>query len=522
MKNFTLLYNPYLPELKVSADGEKVSIYSSIMSYHHKRIHDWAGSIMHDLYSEANGDYSLNVISTPFVRNWICTMAERDPHCISCEKSDFLLSQSSYQRLHNILSIYPESMNTNCVVPIINYSENPYTVSDFIDNLVEDGIFEKKDNQILCSLYPSLTMNMKACDSFDKIPPSTSFAIALVDQEEQLISFSYGTPLYCLLVSDETSFLKVENNQIWFRVDADDISTLVMEILEEEIICPQIRHLIRTISDLHRKDLSQKDMELLCLSDQVTPICIADLPKKMIYPRSFEIAVMVLPLDCEELPYIRSSDTSVIEVQENKLIPKDEGDCRIGVYLSNDPYPFVESTVRVLHRKLIQGFSTSPSELVLPVGKDGSFEVSPIPKDADNMDEIQYLSTQPDMISVNEKTGVIHAFFPGKWTVILSTPDCCQELIVLAKSPMEDIHLEKSHLELKTDDIVDWQFEAVPADSYGASEIEIISTNPRVAEYRNGKILAHKAGNCHITVQSHINGIQRTLQVSVTRRGLFG
>ena len=83
MNQVVVFYNPFLPELKISVNGKKLSPYSSLMSFQHQRLEKWSDCLFTELYREVNSDYEMLCVSNEFTCEWLEELAHRSSHCIS-------------------------------------------------------------------------------------------------------------------------------------------------------------------------------------------------------------------------------------------------------------------------------------------------------------------------------------------------------------------------------------------------------------------------------------------------------
>ena len=83
MNQVVVFYNPFLPELKISVNGKKLSPYSSLMSFQHQRLEKWSDCLFSELYREVNSDYEMFCVSNEFTCEWLEELANRNAHCIS-------------------------------------------------------------------------------------------------------------------------------------------------------------------------------------------------------------------------------------------------------------------------------------------------------------------------------------------------------------------------------------------------------------------------------------------------------
>ena len=71
MNQVVVFYNPFLPELKISVNGKKLSPYSSLMSFQHQRLEKWSDCLFSELYREVNSDYEMFCVSNEFTCEWL-------------------------------------------------------------------------------------------------------------------------------------------------------------------------------------------------------------------------------------------------------------------------------------------------------------------------------------------------------------------------------------------------------------------------------------------------------------------
>ena len=99
MNQVVVFYNPFLPELKISVNGKKLSPYSSLMSFQHQRLEKWSDCLFTELYREVNSDYEMLCVSNEFTCEWLEELAHRSSHCISFMSQALPMDANVYERL---------------------------------------------------------------------------------------------------------------------------------------------------------------------------------------------------------------------------------------------------------------------------------------------------------------------------------------------------------------------------------------------------------------------------------------
>ena len=99
MNQIVVFYNPFLPELKISINGKKISPYSSLTSFQHQRLEKWFDCLFTEIYREVNSDYEMLCVSNEFACEWLEELAHRNAHCISFVSQALPIETNVYERL---------------------------------------------------------------------------------------------------------------------------------------------------------------------------------------------------------------------------------------------------------------------------------------------------------------------------------------------------------------------------------------------------------------------------------------
>lgn len=517
MNQVVVFYNPFLPELKISVNGKKVSPYSSLMSFQHQRLEKWSDCLFSELYREVNSDYEMLCVSTEFVCEWLEELSNRNSHCTSFSSQALPLEANVYERLGKLELLGCEEESESIIIPIINASNDSEMTSAVLEVLEEQGIFEDvAEDGITWTDCPLTTIEIKPCEAED-IPYEIPFAIMLCSSEDDYIRIDTDAPVYALVMGTETRYIRKQAGKHIFSVDPDDIGKMILGILEEEALSPLVSHLSYNFPDREKAFLTeneQEDLELVC---QASPVCRVTLPTVCDVGRAVELNAQIFPQNCDASLRVASDATEIIYGDEATLFPRAPGTAEISVFIGDDPYPVATEIIKVRQRNLITDITLFPSMLYMPVGGESHLSVTIIPENAENKDELRWRSDNADVADVSSVSGVITANACGRCMITAYTQETSKNVCLEVQPEIEDIVCPCSYIELGTGEQKEWKYSIIPENGYGADTIRAVSTDKNIAEYRGGYILGKSAGECKIYIKNHSGSISRELKVTVKK-----
>lgn len=522
MNQIVVFYNPFLPELKISVNGKKLSSYSALASFQHQRLEMWCDCLFVELYREVNSDYEVLCISNEFTCEWLEELAQRNPHCISFSSQSLPIDASVYERLEKLEMLGCEVAKEPVVIPVINASDNDEMTTAVYEILEEQGIFENiSEDGIEWTDCPLTTVEIKSFDLTDQLPYNSSVAIALCESERDAIELNSDIPIYALVMGTETHFIKRQGTRIYFSVDPDDIGKLLLEIIEEEALCPLLSQQSYHFPAYAKEFLTESEKEELALICQASPMCRVMVPQVCDVGRAIELEAKVFPVNCEADLKIISSATDIIEINEDTLYPHAVGTAELSIFIGNDPYPVATEVIKVQRRNLITDIVLFPSILYMPVGEKNKLTLSIVPDNAENKDEIRWSSDDNGVAEIDAISGVITTKSCGHCCITACTQEVSKMVSLEVQPPMEDISCSCSFMELSVGEQKEWKYQIIPENAYGIEYLRILSSDKNIAEYQEGCIIGRKAGECRVYIKNQSGSISRELKVIVKKNRRF-
>ena len=522
MNQVVVFYNPFLPELKISVNGKKLSPYSSLMSFQHQRLEKWSDCLFSELYREVNSDYEMFCVSNEFTCEWLEELANRNAHCISFVSQAMPMDANVYERLDKLEMLGGEAAEESIIIPVVNVSNNDEMTTAVYEVLEEQGIFEDiSDDGITWTDCPLVTVDIKTFDSNDELPYDAPIAIALCESEDDYIRLDTDAPIYALVMGTETRFIKRQGTKLYFNVDPDDIGKLLLGIIEEEALCPFLSQLSYNFPAYEKEFLTESEKEDLELVCQASPMCTVTLPQVCDVGRTVELDVHIFPADSDVALRVVTDSSDIVDVDGCILYPRAAGTAEIAVYIGDDPYPVATEVIKVRQRNLITDISLFPSALYMPVGGTSELTLTIVPESAENKDEIRWSCDDHSVANVDFSSGVITAIDCGRCCITAYTQEVSKTISLEVQPEIEDIICPCSFLELGVGEQKEWKYQLIPENAYGKDFLRAVSSDRNVAEYRGGYVLGKGLGECKIYIKNQSGSVSRELKVSVKKSKKF-
>lgn len=519
MNQVVVFYNPFLPELKISVNGNKLSTYSSLMSFQHQRLEKWADCLFAELYREVNSDYEMLCISNEFTCEWLRELSHRNSHCISFVSQPLQIDATVYERFNKLKMLGCEEVDESIIIPVVNVSNNDKMATAVYEVLEEQGIFEDvSDDGITWTDCPLATVEIKTFDTDDELPYDAPVAIALCESEDDYIRLDTDAPIYALVMGTETRFIKRQGIKLYFSVDPDDIGKLLLGIIEEEALCPFLSQLSYNFPAHVKEFLTEsekQDLELVC---QASPMCTVTFPQVCDVGRTAELDAHILPADSDVALRVVTESSDIVDVVGCTLYPRAAGVAKIIVYIGDDPYPVATEIIEVRQRNLITDITLFPTALYMQVGGTSELTLTIVPGNAENKDEIRWSCDDHSVANVDFSSGVITAVNCGRCYITAYTREVSKTISLEVRPVIEDIICPCNFLELGVGEQKEWKYQLVPENAYGKEFLRVESSNKNVAEYRGGYILGRGLGECKIYIKNQNGSVSREIKVSVKKR----
>ncbi len=522
MNRVTVFYNPFLPELRVSVNGKKVSPYSPLMSLKHQRISTLCDTLLDDIHHEIHADYELVCQSSEFACRLMEALALADPHCMGYTPQPLPLDANVYERLAQLELLGGERVDTGMVIPVLDARGDRGMAAAMFEILTEDGVFsENADLGVVWEDCPLTSIELRPARSGEDIPRGAPLALVLSSHEDNECIVDTDVPVYVLVMGSETRFLKKRNNYLYFTIDSDAIGETVLQILEEEALCPLLSRLSYEFPADAQVLMTDREKEALQLICRAAPVAQVTFPHVCDVGRNVTLPICVYPSDSEVDVRLLSDCPEIIEAVDRTLCPRTAGTADISLYVGDDPYPAATGTVMARKRVLMEEIKLFPATLCMPERETRRPDLTVIPANADNVEELVWESDDPTVATVDAHTGDITAKACGRCTISVRTPDTSARVALEVQPALEEIRCPGSFVEVGVGDRKEWRYTVIPPHAYESDMLRAVSTDPGVAEYRGGYVVGNGAGECKIYIKNPSGSVTTELRVTVKKNRKF-
>ncbi|KAB5604757.1 Ig-like domain-containing protein [Bifidobacterium jacchi] len=520
MKAVRLSYNPFLPELDVTVDKEPLSRFSSLRRLRHVRLLEWAPVLFDLLANEINDNFTLEVHSNSFCYGMMRILAARCPRCVAVDNDEPMFREGVLERLHRMESLSPASLeNREFHIGLSEAAGMEGSCAALLELLVE--------NDASCS-FDGDAVSMSVCEAVsvrfhaqgETRPACHDDMTVLLASDELTEAFTCaGAPYNLVLIaSDHSALVRGDENGMTMYTESDDIVPIVSGVIDDQLLCPMLSDAAWRSS---RRAMAEDSDAFgrLCLID--ASFHVDDMPDVMDVGRTYRPGIRSIPQGIvPSSMLLTSADPSVVAVDGDAFHPVRSGKTNIAVTVNSAVEPQYRRDVMVRSRLLVRGLTLFPSVKTMPVNGDGRFELSIIPADATNVDELRWSSDDPSVVRV-DNGGKLHAVGFGNTSIRVFTAETETYARVEVRPVMRGVKVSADSVRVEAGSQIPWRFAAVPADACGADLLRAVSEDPAVAQYRGGYIVGVGVGETIIRISTSDGMVNRWIPVSVRRKGLF-
>jgi len=527
MNEVLVKFNPYIPELEVYINERSLSKFSSIAAFKNMPFIEWCGFLLQELYREVNDTYNLVFEGTEFESEILSVFAEKDKHCESFQSREPQLNQSIYER-------FSQLENLGCDINgevYINLISNDEALADGMFEILEESeLFTmQSDDEMVCDECAGVTMYIKK-NIFDyelDINRDADIHVLILDSypSDEILDELYNADenVFVFCVGTDACFAEKVDKAYIYNVDADNLPEYLMKIVSGA-------KLSGVFSDAAYSFLKEADNGSAILTEQekadLEQICLtqpkykAFIPPKMYKSRSAEIEIIEIPSINDNEYIIKSDDLSVIEVNENSITAVGSGSCIITAYKKGYPEIIIEQEVIVSDAVLIENITLFPKYKDMGVDSSANIEMSFEPSNAQNAHEIEWLSDNEEIATV-DNSGCVYAKSCGGCNIIVKAGTITATMQIEVMPSIEDIICQSSYVEVAVGESAEWKYTLEPENCFERDLIKVWSSDENIAYYRGGRIFGKAPGTANISVYTPDCKIKKNCRVTVSKKGLF-
>ncbi|MDD2299136.1 MAG: Ig-like domain-containing protein [Fermentimonas sp.] len=526
MNQVTLTYNPYLPELRITINGRKLSDYSALMEYRHVWFTEWCEIFFLEIMKEVNDAYSLTFVGGEFESEIMEKLAANDRNCVSFTYSEPVINMSVYERMAELERLDEERSDLE-LLSVALWDQNQTLVDAMFEILDEAEVFTfDSSEEMVCEDCSLVRIILGKVNDLTDLAGAFDVGIALAEtypNDDLMYQLkTLGRDCFVFVIGAATEFINKEDNVFLYTVDVDNITDCLMKVIAGKGICRILSEQAYGIQKRfeHRDSLisetEEKQLASLC---QIEPFYKISVPSSMYKGRTQTIEILEIPFIGSAEYTFETSDKGIVSFSNMDMKAISEGKTLVSVYRVGNPEPIKVFLIEVCDQTLIQEIRIFPKTKYLAVGMQEALEVSFVPTNAVNIDEIKWLTSDDGVAKVDG--GNIVGLGCGKCKITASTDETKTEVDVIVQPHISDIICPTSYIELPSGEQKEWKYKVEPEDCYEKDLIKVWCSDETIATYRSGYIIGKRPGTTNISICAPNNEMEKKCQVVVKKRKLF-
>ena len=480
---YHITYSCYTRKMQILLnDKDVLSQSSSVIQYMNEPFYVWCEQILPLLYRELGESFHLIFTGRDEEAEILRSMAAGLPFCLSVETRSFgvlvslqerMIALSRFMKESGIPALPPIRIQAvfvgspkalNKWAPLIDQLEikNPYCMTEFrkmvwkgTDQLLPDEIpffFSDGSEQTkaCCSRSPepgkyAFVLEEKAGPAAEDGAPANGFEYT--SSEDGFVSLERGHYIYA--ISEDTFFNTVFECFFLFPL-ADAFSEYTLSLL------PAV------------KDL--KKIQYLQYLLSVKPVIHIEAEESVEVGRSVPFKIRMEPPDAP-VPALsfEYQFPGIVDCTDLRVYGIGTGKTQVRVYEKGEVNPVALFTFTVFKRNRIDHIFLSEHSLTTGVGDVLTLHCDYMPPDADNADQIRWISDQAEIASV-DRHGRVTVKKPGRCRIFCSAEQVSVSCSILAKPYLQSISLpedvKEGILHLRVGEQKNLPCRGLPEDAY--------------------------------------------------------
>ncbi len=468
-------------------DDRPCNQYSELSNYMKEPFLSWADKLLEAAENEINDNYSLVVIGENFEKMFLQDMQNENDACTNYGVDSYAidyLANDRYQKVLPLAKKYGVGFNlANYKLGVCSDVELPSSVSF--------GLINTDFNN--------------------------AFLVVTRDPGIEGTIIRKNGPCLALVLSGQSKVRSIGNGRYIWEISESRLPEVISAIVDRFVKVP----FVVSISDALRNSIPQMDDEdkekYALLTEIDMYISVGEIPDLEV-GKSYDLPIKTIP-ENSSIPelVVESSNPLVLAAEGNKLIALAAGNVQVKIYRADEIIPFDQKDVVVFQTNYVSQITLN-GDNIMGVGKIQDIEWSIIPEDAEDIDSIEWLSSDENIISV-DKNGRVRSVNPGRAVITVKSTKASADYEIEVLPNIQEIKSSIRRARLYVGDTKPISVKITPQECFDDS-CEWKTTDNKVAIVdltEDGKtvIRATGVGDCTLTCTAVEGGCSTSCAVKV-------
>ena len=505
---YFISYSCYTNEMSVLLNGKSVvSKNSGILQYMNEPFYNWCTRLPDSLYRELGENYDVVYMGRTEEMNILRKVFGDYPHCRTVTTRQYVLSKSVQERMIELSKIIRESSLNRLpgeTIPVVfvGTKEASQRWKNYIGQL-------DVKNQY-CSVVVRMEMNPSNVHDDEVV-----FYLDDGTQEKNIEMISYRhNYMFVLDENIDAGFAGADENRFRYGIDQKSFFDVIFGCLLlfplAESFSTYAKNMERYVKDTQVKRkiqalLSVKPCIYISAEKQIEKGCSVPLNVQT-EPEGAAIPGLVFEYQVPD----------IVECTYQRVLAHNPGKTRVLVYEKGTAEPVAELRFEVYERNRIASIDLSDYSLVVGVGDRFGMSCQYLPEDADNVDKLQWYSSDETVAEVSS-TGFVTARAPGKCRIYCAAEKISQYCELEVKPYLQELELlfdEYQPVQLEVGEKWEIPYSLSPGNAIDG-ELIFTSSNLLVANLSENVITGDKAGEADIVVENAGGKFRKSFHVIV-------
>ncbi len=479
--------NPYRNFNTALLDERPCNQYSELSNYIKEPFLSWADKLLDLAGNEINDKFSLVVIGENFEKLFLHDMQDEFDLCLNYGTDEYSICDLANDRYQKIL-------------PLAKKYGIKFNLADY-----KMGVFSD--------------IEIPSSAAFATVPADINNAFLIISKDAGIEStiISKSSPCIAIVLSKQSKVRSLGNSKYIWEITEDRLVEVINAIVDRFVKVPFIVSLSNELRAF-LPQMDDEDREKYALLTEIDMYISIGEISNIEVGNSFELKIKTIPENA--LPpvlVIESSNPSVLAVEGNSLIALAAGNVQIKIYREDEIIPFDEREVVIYQTNYVSQLSLN-GEKIMGVAKLQELELVVIPEDAEDIDSIQWSSSDENVLTV-DKNGRIKSLNQGQATVTVKTTKTSATIDIKVLPNIQEIKSSIRKTRLYVGDTKPISVKITPQECFDDS-CEWKTTNSKVAIVdisEDGKtiIRATGVGDCVLTCTAIEGGCSTSCAVKV-------
>ncbi len=521
MNKVQLIYNPYQEKSRIIINGNSISEYSQLANYLQESFEIWSSAILEAIGQELNDEFELEIVSDEFHSRLLKEMAERYGDCISVLEKSFLLNQSVLERFEK-LKRFSKQESDDVSVRVLIFSKDRMLSAVIMGELCKSGNYSVQQSALYLGegKIECIVSNDSALLEKEKY----ELVICVEQSEQEVFETLNFVNVYSdniarmagIRIENEICFMGLKEGIYYAGLDFQKLSETVTCFVEYLGIVPYIKKEKEYIEENgFIKSFESQKMQLeYLLIDAVEPVLVAYCEPEVEEGETIKLELITFPENAV-LPEItvKVVNPSILRYADGRLYGILDGETDIEVSVSGSIQPIYRNHIRVKRVIRISNICIENSFVVLPEGAKYQIAYNYEPEDADNIDEIEYISTDENVARIIEK-GQVACVHEGSCDIVIRAENVTAKCHICVKPEMKRIILPNKQIRLTMGQQVAFLPEYEPKNCFDTRIItEVEKTG--IVDFREGKLISRGLGRTQLTFSNVEKTVKDTVEIVV-------